>query len=91
MLRAWRLQAEPAAGVEIDAEALPEHRTLYLDYEGPVSGGRGTVVRWDAGEYAGGLDGTRLSLTLRGARLQGGVTLEDLGTDGWRFVCGPES
>jgi len=24
---------------------------VYLDYEGPVGGGRGTVTRWDGGEY----------------------------------------
>ena len=26
-------------------EPLPDHRSLYLDYEGPVSGGRGYVRR----------------------------------------------
>lgn len=24
---------------------MPDHRSVYLDYEGPVSGGRGTVRR----------------------------------------------
>ena len=27
------------------ATRLPDHRRLYLEYEGPISGGRGTVVR----------------------------------------------
>lgn len=27
------------------AERLADHREMYLDYEGPVSGGRGTVTR----------------------------------------------
>ena len=29
---------------------LPEHRLLYLDYEGPISGNRGAVSRVDRGE-----------------------------------------
>lgn len=29
---------------------LPEHRLLYLDYEGPISGGRGEVARVDQGK-----------------------------------------
>lgn len=50
-LRAWRLLAEPLSAPTIDAEPLADHRALYLDYEGPVSGGRGHVVRWDTGDY----------------------------------------
>lgn len=49
VLRTWRLPApprdEPAA-----ATALGDHRLMYLDYEGPVSGDRGVVRRWDTGE-----------------------------------------
>ena len=30
---------------------LPAHRRLYLDYQGPISGGRGTVQRIDAGRF----------------------------------------
>ena len=37
----------PAPGVEMIAEALGDHRLDYLDYEGPVSGDRGLVSRWD--------------------------------------------
>ncbi len=91
MLRAWRLLAEPAADVAIAAEALPDHRPVYLDYEGPVSGDRGTVARWDTGEYAGELDGAKLSLTLKGRRLKGNASLADYGCEGWRFVYRPEA
>lgn len=48
--RAWRLLEEPRLG-EIRLQPLPDHRLFYLDYEGPVSGDRGTVQRFDAGEY----------------------------------------
>jgi hypothetical protein len=50
-LATWRLLDEPAAGRTCRAEALPDHRLHYLDYEGPVSGGRGAVARWDVGTY----------------------------------------
>lgn len=51
VLRAWRLLREPHAGAVIPAEPLPDHRRIYLDYEGPVSGNRGTVTQWDAGTF----------------------------------------
>lgn len=50
VLRSWRLPAPPQEGTW-SAERLPDHRPLYLDYEGPVSGGRGTVVRRDRGTF----------------------------------------
>ena len=50
--RAWRLLEEPGCNREIAAEPLPDHRRLYLDYEGPVSGNRGSVERWDSGTYS---------------------------------------
>ena len=50
-LRTWRLPKPPFAGCELPTEPLPDHRLLYLDYEGPVSGDRGSVQRWDAGEF----------------------------------------
>ena len=35
----------------MDCRSLADHRLAYLDYEGPISGGRGTVARWDCGTY----------------------------------------
>jgi hypothetical protein len=40
-----------AASNSVAAEQLSDHRSAYLDYEGPVSGDRGTVKRLDAGSY----------------------------------------
>ena len=45
-LLAWRLMEEPRAGMAVIAEKNADHRTVYLDYEGPVSGDRGSVTRW---------------------------------------------
>ncbi|NMC20225.1 MAG: hypothetical protein GYA33_07360 [Thermogutta sp.] len=51
LLSAWAISRPPDEPGEIPAERLPDHRRLYLEYEGPISGDRGTVTRWDAGEY----------------------------------------
>jgi DNA polymerase Ligase (LigD) len=76
VLRTWRLLAEPAPGRPIAAEALANHRTAYLDYEGPVSGGRGRVMRWDAGsfEWQSETD-AELRVRLAGGRCAGRVRL----------------
>jgi hypothetical protein len=51
VLKTWALPQPPQPGVEIECEALGDHRRAYLDYEGPLSGNRGSVTRWDRGEY----------------------------------------
>ncbi len=51
LLRTWRLDEAPRAGLTTRCESLPDHRRAYLDYEGPVSGGRGSVKRVAAGQY----------------------------------------
>jgi hypothetical protein len=49
--RTWRLLRKPCLGEPIAAEPLPDHRLMYLDYEGVVSGDRGSVKRFLAGTY----------------------------------------
>jgi hypothetical protein len=51
LLRSFRLSAWPTGGKPVDLLGTPDHRRLYLQYEGPVSGGRGSVRRLDAGYY----------------------------------------
>ncbi len=89
MLRTWALEQEPAAGAAIACQALPDHRLHYLDYEGPVSGGRGTVARWDGGTYEVESESAdELVVQLAGQRLVGRATLtrepDESGT--WRFL-----
>lgn len=93
-LKTWALSQEPAEGMEIAAEALADHRLAYLDYEGPVSGGRGTVARWDQGAYQ--LISQRENewiVDLSGERLSGRVTLDRLPARAnawsWRFTAAP--
>ncbi len=51
VLRTWAIDVPIAAGVELPARALGDHRRIYLDYEGEISGGRGSVRRFDRGFY----------------------------------------
>jgi len=55
-LRTWRLPELPQPHHPIPLVALPPHRSIYLDYEGPVSGNRGSVVRVLSGTYRTLLD-----------------------------------
>jgi hypothetical protein len=91
-LATWRLSAPPAAGAEVDAEAIGDHRPAYLDYEGPVSGGRGRVVRWDAGTFDWlGRDEGRVVVELDGGRVRGVARLERRDGGAWRAVFAGES
>ncbi len=77
VLRAWRLLAQPGAAWPVPAEANFDHRLLYLDYEGQVSGGRGTVRRWDFGTFEWLADEPgHVAIELRGTRLNGRFTVD---------------
>jgi hypothetical protein len=91
VLRTWALSEPPRPGGEIEAAPLPDHRLAYLDYEGPISGDRGTVARWDRGEYAVLRQTARQwVLSLAGEKLRGTITLSrpaaDAGKWSVRFV-----
>lgn len=74
VLATWALSAPPDESGPIAAERLPDHRRAYLDYEGPVSGDRGTVSRWDAGTYTLlHQDENEVAATLMGKRIAGHV------------------
>ncbi len=85
VLRAWRLLGEAHADIDVPAELNADHRLFYLDYEGPVSGGRGSVSRWDAGTCDWLADEPdRVELELRGAKLTGRAVLRREG-ERWVF------
>jgi DNA polymerase Ligase (LigD) len=76
-LRTWRLAATALGAGCIVATPLGDHRLAYLDYEGPVSGGRGTVRRWDQGEYEEVFKTEQcIVVKLWGQRLRGAAKLE---------------
>jgi hypothetical protein len=88
-LRTWALDEAPAAGVAIAAEQLPDHRLAYLEYEGPVSGDRGSVSRWDTGQFTILSDSPgRLAMRLTGNLLNGVATLSrpSVKTPAWEFT-----
>lgn len=89
-LRTWRLLTEPAEAETSPAERLADHRLAYLDYEGPVRGGRGSVTRWDAGTYEIVAESEdELRIALHGTRLNGSATLTTAPPEVvWSFVPG---
>ena len=78
---------DPSAGV-FDAERLPDHRAVYLTYEGDVSGGRGRVVREASGSCEI-VEECEASIRIRGCfGATGAVRLwagSRLGDGRWRF------
>jgi hypothetical protein len=88
VLATWALPLPPNSNHEFPAQSLPDHRLEYLDYEGPVSGDRGGVVRWDGGTYEV-LEQTdeRLAVRLCGDKLIGRAELARLSgrPDRWQF------
>lgn len=93
-LRAWALPCLPQRGAELVCEALPDHRLVYLDYEGEISGGRGSVSRWDQGTFELQCEGDPQWLVeLHGEKLSGRVSLRPLADppEKWRFLWGERS
>lgn len=89
-LKTWAMAQPPAAGVEIDCDELPDHRTAYLDYEGPVSGERGFVAQWDHGVYTGGQQNdAQWVVELAGNRITGRVVLQRSADDPKRWQFSP--
>jgi hypothetical protein len=93
ILRTWRLAAAPCHRQAIAATALSDHRLLYLDYEGPISGGRGRVIRWDHGTFTGQVQAQEpILMHLQGERLCGTLRLEQIEGDVWRAeFCAEET
>lgn len=94
-LRTWAIDEPIVAGVETPARALPDHRLAYLDYEGPISGDRGSVARVDRGVYVP-LEWTddRVRVRLSGRQLVGEAVLwserpdRDAPPRNWKFSFG---
>jgi hypothetical protein len=91
-LRTWALSEPPERGNSLIADALDDHRIDYLEYEGPVSRGRGSVRRWDGGTYIADEDSPdRLRIVVEGEKLHGRVSLDRLSDEPqrWTFVFTP--
>src|SRR5262249_15642668 len=96
VLRTWRLAAPPQPRLPIDAELIFDHRKLYLDYEGPVSGNRGNVTRGDRGVFleapsGPGVGGNPTVVRLQGERVGGVVALEQVDGVRWTWILRPDA
>lgn len=79
LLRAWALETPLDGPQPIRAARLADHRRLYLDYEGPISGDRGEVRRVAEGDYQLLQDSpTATILHLSGKKLSGRLTITHL-------------
>ena len=96
VLATWRLDRHPAGLSDgpIVATRIGDHRTAYLTYEGPVSGGRGTVEIVDAGTYTARRQAAAsLDLDFEGRFLSGRLTLrrDEPPGDRWTLNRGEDS
>ncbi len=61
-------------------QGLGDHRRIYLEYEGEISGGRGRVRRLDSGTYRAILwSADRVQIEIAGSQLAGAVELRFVG------------
>jgi hypothetical protein len=89
VLRTWALENLPQDQHAVMGQRLADHRLAYLDYQGEVSGGRGTVARVDAGNYEMTHEGGEaIIIRVHGQKLIGTLTLTcDTQTDHrWRVA-----
>ncbi len=94
VLRTWRLSEAPQTKESclIAAERIGDHRLTFLDYEGPVSQGRGFVTRWDHGAFRWVFDVPEgICAILRGSRLQACVSLQLIAGKEWSLVIVPDA
>jgi len=89
ILKTYTLEEFPAVGAVVTATANFDHRLIYLDYEGPISGGRGEVTRADEGTFSWIIrQDDLITVHLQGERLQGRLIVE---VHGWSDGGGKES
>jgi hypothetical protein len=94
VLRTWAVDVPIVAGKECRARALSDHRLVYLDYEGELTGQRGRVRRVDTGTYRALVwSRDRVRVVVTGSQLVGEIDLrcikpESGGTESWNLRMG---
>lgn len=103
VLRTWSLLTLPTAWAKatgnaesaqaaVAVEQLPDHRIAYLDYEGEVSHGRGTVTRHAAGDFEWRVDEPqRVVVRATNGALAGKWTLTREANGEWRLSTQQEA
>ena len=75
-LTTWELPEAPEVGTRLNVVPLANHRLEYLDYEGPLTQQRGTVSRYEWGNYTKVLDDAlQQVVVLHGQALEGRLTI----------------
>lgn len=83
-LKTWRLDS-PSFQTPQAAKQIKDHRRLYLDFEGEITGGRGVVKVWDTGTYlVDRWDEEHIRIALAGRQLRTRLRLDrtDAGATG---------
>lgn len=84
-LRTWSSPGPPSPGIQ-EARSLPDHRIAYLEHEGEVSRGRGSVRIWDRGRYDSSVwEENRVIVDISGGRLRGRLSLSQVDRECWRM------
>jgi DNA polymerase Ligase (LigD) len=87
VLWTWRLPQLPRPGDTLDAERVFDHRLVYLDYEGPISGNRGQVLRREQGAFAWRTrEESLLEIQLDGDTLRGVLRLTRKEGEKWELA-----
>ncbi len=86
LLATWQIRLNPQqwGGISgpVAAVQLPDHRMIYLEYEGEISGGRGNVTRVDCGKMElVRLDDQRIHFILHGQLVRGTFTIHRVASD----------
>ncbi len=83
-LLTWALDAIPVENRTLAAIQLPNHRLAYLEYEGDISGDRGSVHQMDSGNFSWIEQGeSRLILLLQSQNGAFRVTLTRMEESRW--------
>ncbi len=89
-LKTWSIDSPLELGVEVPARIRADHRTVYLDYEGPVSGNRGHVTRRAGGVYRViEWSDRRIDLVIESPQLTGKLRLVEGDAGGWTVLFLP--
>ncbi|MBX7073233.1 MAG: hypothetical protein K1X71_08800 [Pirellulales bacterium] len=80
----WSLSELPTPVAWVVAQRIHDHRLDYLEYEGPISGDRGHVARYDRGScQIDACDNLSISARIAGQHLRGQLRLEKF-AGAWR-------
>lgn len=77
-LATWKMSVAPetARDGELECERIGDHRRIYLDYQGPISGDRGHVTQHDAGQcLVTVMTESQWDIVFEGHRLNGYIRL----------------